>query len=879
MVNKKARRTIWIGLHHIVAIVIAIIIGVISVNSNILVENLYGEVVRYSITPFEDAENFEDSTIFNDIFRNALSDITRYAMIKGQMETNGEFDGNKIVDVTEYVNRKTKITDTSVTAQYKLVDLIKWGKYGLEMQDVRFNSKIEFLQYFGMDFVRDLDIILEDELLQEDAWFQTLYSMEWQEGDEIEWVSLIDDWQLDNIFDAVIEKMAENGKMVTVTENNGKLTISFSMLVCQYDTFDGKKLVNLVDNWIDYSTLEANVINTIYSLSNNYSLYDSRNDLYAGGNSNLQFLIRTRTSDGIQYYTNMPSDLAKTDDVNQNKYFTKLGKYVIYSVADMKCESNAGITTDEMFQNISGYEYAFSDSTKIWIGVNTSYPIQNDQFALANMTYENIVPYVWHFIVIGIISVMAWFILLVYLTKTSGETDEKVKVSIKYFDRIPMELYLLLVGFAIFFTFKAGAGIREIVATNVYNRSIEWMRDSSQSRSYVLLLIAGYGLAINGCFSVLWFSLVRRVKNNSFWPGSILSKICAGFVELGRRMMQHRSAAIRTIIPYNVFVLINICGVLLTYLNREKEPIVYLGIFAGLLLFDVLIGMFIFARASERNEIIEGIANIREGKVDFVIDSEKLHGDNRDMAEAVNKIGEGIRKAVATSMKDEQMKADLITNVSHDIKTPLTSIINYVDLLKREKITQEPAKGYIEILDAKSQRLKQLTDDLVEASKISSGNVVLDMVVFDLQELVKQSVGEFADKLETKGLSVFINECSESTFIYADSRRMWRVVENLFNNICKYAMTNTRVYIDISKNAGQVIVSFKNISEISLNVKPDELTERFMRGDASRTTEGSGLGLSIAKNLTQLQHGEFDIILDGDLFKVVISFPEYNEEV
>ena len=220
------------------------------------------------------------------------------------------------------------------------------------------------------------------------------------------------------------------------------------------------------------------------------------------------------------------------------------------------------------------------------------------------------------------------------------------------------------------------------------------------------------------------------------------------------------------------------------------------------------------------------------------------------------------------------MKTDLITNVSHDIKTPLTSIINYVDLLKRLNIQQEPARGYIDILDGKSQRLKQLTDDLVEVSKITSGSIVLNKERLNLTELVNQAIGEFSERMEECRLQIVFEENDLPAFIYADSSRMWRVAENLFNNICKYAMEGTRVYIDMWKQDGRVGASIKNISSQQMNIRPDELTERFIRGDSARTTEGSGLGLSIAKSLVQVQGGSFEIQLDGDLFKVVISFPE-----
>ena len=242
----------------------------------------------------------------------------------------------------------------------------------------------------------------------------------------------------------------------------------------------------------------------------------------------------------------------------------------------------------------------------------------------------------------------------------------------------------------------------------------------------------------------------------------------------------------------------------------------------------------------------------------------------------MNSIGEGIDEAVNTSMKDEKLKADLITNVSHDIKTPLTSIINYVDLIKREDIDNERIREYVEVLDQKSQKLKQLTEDLVEASKISSGNISIQLSKINFVELVNQTIGEFYEKLEAGSLQVIFKPQDQNMSIMADSRHLWRVIENLLNNVCKYALSGTRVYLDMHyemvENVQKVIFSIKNISAKELNIDASELAERFIRGDESRTTEGSGLGLSIAKNLTIAQGGTFDIRLDGDLFKVIISF-------
>ena len=376
---------------------------------------------------------------------------------------------------------------------------------------------------------------------------------------------------------------------------------------------------------------------------------------------------------------------------------------------------------------------------------------------------------------------------------------------------------------------------------------------------------------------LFWYSLVRRLQCGNLWKNSIFFQMGRGAGKGLNQVLENPSAVIRTFMPYNIFLLTNFLCVLAMYELREDPRRLFLIPLLCIVLLDMGVGIYIFRRSTERGEIIKGISRIREGDINYVLDSGRLHGDNRELAVSVNNMGDGIRKAVATSMKDERMQADLITNVSHDIRTPLTSIINYVDLLKREKITQEPASGYIAVLDSKARRLKQLTDDLLEASRISSGNITLDYSRLDLTELVRQSLGEFSEKLDARRLQVLITEPGGPAYVYADSRRMWRVVENLFNNICKYAMAGTRVYVDLEKAEGMITVSLKNISETSLNFSPDQLTERFVRGDVSRSSEGSGLGLSIAKNLTELQKGEFQIVLDGDLFKVILRFREYQE--
>ena len=375
------------------------------------------------------------------------------------------------------------------------------------------------------------------------------------------------------------------------------------------------------------------------------------------------------------------------------------------------------------------------------------------------------------------------------------------------------------------------------------------------------MTLGGGGIAFlfNLLFLTGYLSLVRRLRSRTLWTNSVLHWIAAG---LGKAF-QNRKATTKTLLSYGSFLLLNIVFLCMGAL----------GMFLAVL-FDLGTGIFLMRQAVQRQKILDGIAKISEGDLKHQIPTDKLGGDNLILAGAVNQIGKGLSTAVEKSIKDERLKSDLITNVSHDIKTPLTSIINYVDLLKREDIQNARAENYIAILEDKALRLKHLTDDLVEASKISSGNVKLEMTRINFQELINQTNGEFSEKFEDKGLQFVVNMPQDPVVIEADGRRLWRIIENLYNNAAKYAMPNTRVYVDLTIVGHMVRFSIKNISEQPLNIEAGELTERFIRGDVARSTEGSGLGLSIAKNLTELQKGSFDIYLDGDLFKVTIIFPE-----
>ena len=284
-------------------------------------------------------------------------------------------------------------------------------------------------------------------------------------------------------------------------------------------------------------------------------------------------------------------------------------------------------------------------------------------------------------------------------------------------------------------------------------------------------------------------------------------------------------------------------------------------------------------KAREQEKIKDALKSISMGQLDVTLDMGEFHREELEMASYINRIQEVLKDTINSRIKDERMKADLITNVSHDLKTPLTSIVNYVDLLKREEFENENAKNYIRIIDEKSQRLKHLTEDLVEISKISSGNIHLDIQTIDFLELLYQTAGECNERFEKRDLTVITKLPGIPIQIQADGSQLYRVIENLYTNTAKYALENTTIYVELMPLDKIVVFTIRNIMKKELHLKGEnyeELTERFVRGEVSRTTEGSGLGLSIAKSLTTLMGGTFHILVDNDIFTVRITFPLAN---
>lgn len=425
-------------------------------------------------------------------------------------------------------------------------------------------------------------------------------------------------------------------------------------------------------------------------------------------------------------------------------------------------------------------------------------------------------------------------------------------------DKIPYDLYLCIMGCII--TPLLVGGVE--AATEVF------FYESSYYQALFALAAGAFALAF-ALGEAYLMSTATRCKTRTLFRNTIVWKLCKligrcframgrGLYHIfGRWQLTHRVV---------VLFLLYLVGTAIT------TPTILL-----ILPYQAAV-LYGLCRWTEGWQTIrQGTAAIVGGKPDAVIDTHDMDRyicrELRAHAGQLNDLGSAINSAVEERLKSERMKAELITNVSHDLKTPLTSIINYVDLLKKEDIQEEKAKEYIEVLDRKSQRLKKLTEDLVEASKASTGSIAISKERLGLVQLVEQALGEHSERFAAAGLTVVSNLPPEEVTVSADGRHLWRVLDNLLGNCRKYAMPGTRVYIDLTQWEGSAVLSVKNISAQQLNIPPEQLMERFVRGDESRATEGSGLGLSIARSLTELQGGTFRLEVDGDLFKAVVTLP------
>lgn len=441
--------------------------------------------------------------------------------------------------------------------------------------------------------------------------------------------------------------------------------------------------------------------------------------------------------------------------------------------------------------------------------------------------------------------------MIIYLIWAIGHEKDKKEIQLGGIDKVPYEILLTIIFFALGIFISIGIASVEI---------------RIPQKMLIPLIVLSY-LGSYASLAVGISTTIKRLKAKSFLHSFLIYKIYYWLKEKTKKFFKvvsdKNSSKKKITIFYWGFIIVS--------------GLIFLATTSGigvllLLVFWIWIYILILKYIEKVDKINKALKEIYEGNPNVYLEKEELTGVLKQMAEYINDIAGGFTNAIEQSLKSERLKTELITNVSHDIKTPLTSIINYVDLLKQENIEDEKIKQYIDILNQKSLRLKKLIEDLVEASKVSSGNVKLNIEVIDLKELLAQTLGEFEDRFETKKLKIDIEMPNEEVKIKADNRYMYRIIENLFSNITKYSIDNSRVYISLTKQNDRIKLEIKNISKDKLNITPDELMQRFVRGDKSRYTEGSGLGLSIAKSLTEMQGGKFDINIDGDLFKVIIEY-------
>ncbi len=453
-------------------------------------------------------------------------------------------------------------------------------------------------------------------------------------------------------------------------------------------------------------------------------------------------------------------------------------------------------------------------------------------------------------------------VCLGYILWSAGWRTGAAKVTASRQDRIYLEVYIVLWALgtvlALCLIFVSGSMAEVLNAT----RLPIWENRLLVGRGAACCTVLALAVAL------LLRTLVVRVRTGTLGHSILVCRLWRGLCRRSGQAVRVLPFTWRTILAFLCYFFLN----LLLFLLTDQQG----GVFAGLawLALNIAVLVLLCRWAISFRQLCQGAEAIAQGDLDYQIDVQRMPGDLRTHAQALNNIAAGLSGALEEKMKSERFKAELITNVSHDLKTPLTSIINYVDLLKTTQQTDPSAQAYIEVLDRKSQRLKKLTEDLVEASKASTGVLRVEREKIGLAQLLDQALGEWTEKLESRRLTVVPSVPDGETWVYADGRHLWRVIDNLLSNCAKYAMEGTRVYLDLTRGKGQVSLSVKNISREPLNIPPERLMERFVRGEESRSTEGSGLGLSIARSLTELQGGTFALSVDGDLFKATVTLPQ-----
>lgn len=757
-------------------------------------------------------KSYWESDYFKEQMVNTINNANYFLECQKDFEVSGEYNGNKLVSISDFLDTKQDISLYSQNQVYKLQDLIDWSQEPIET--------VSFEQ-----LLRDMGASIDSKIdLDREGSLNSAYDSLTPEEDQ------------SKIKDEVVKinMMGDSFKIPIELLNS-------DIIKEAYFPFKDSDLVTfgMMNGFFEIKKTSDEIQDALKIIALEYSFYKNYETFFKGIDSS-NFKIYIKDSEGNTIINNCLDE--KTDYLSffKGDAGTKIGGGIIFQASNKEFNFTNGVNYDvslDLFKIPDQTNYIYA------VGVDAAFP-HSDVFYEANKSFQN----GRNNLIILAFSMLFIVINFFYLVLAAGRKAKDEVIYLNSFDRIKTEI---------------GAGIMLALGVITFIITYQVYNQYNSDMPFVV----GVGIEA-GLFTLGFLSLVKRVKAGQVWKNSVFYSTIVWII----LFVKHRKVTTKVTLMYTAFLLITL-GLILT--ATSNNSIFWLFLWFA---FSGVIGFFLLREAIARQSVLNGIKKISDGDLEFKIDVDEVTGANETLANAINNIGEGLHNAVDASVRNERLKTDLITNVSHDIKTPLTSIINYVDLLKRENIEDEKIRGYIEVLDNKSQRLKNLTEDLVEASKISSGNIKLEMSTINFVELINQTEGELSEKFEAKGLQIIKSVPLDPVFILADGRRMWRVIENLYNNVAKYAMPNTRVYVDIKAENHKVSCSIKNISENPLNINANELTERFIRGDVSRSTEGSGLGLSIAKNLTTLQKGDFDIYLDGDLFKVTIMLPQVDED-
>lgn len=822
-------------------------------------------VLREELLNGKPAGAYEDTLSFDTKLQEYNYQVTYGLSQNSIFETEGKFNPNKIIDIKEYYEKMTVSGENRSGLAYTLGDILAWYE-----EDVS-------VYYSEEDAISEEERVIVCEKTDGTYYYYSYAEFQARvkngelqflpEGEEKP-VQGADKQQIMNMLKENV--LEDYGADIKILDADGQVKyIAFwqyndVQVAEKYRPIGLNNLLQLVNENPEWNgqlqeiyTMLQNVIETF---GNSYDGYASVNSGIEEGDSNYYYLYADLKSKKI--YTNK-KEYSNPAELEENiKKMKKLGKYVVVRPKLSEFESN--LTNEDALTWRDDVKYS-GPQTEDFVfvsAVDTSYPIQ-DSFYAENQLLEKYASSGTVIAVLGMIAFGMLIVCLVWLTTVAGRSNRDDELHLNWFDAWKTEVAATVVIVLWLIPVLLSGSILSL--TDLFMDLNNDLATLYGYYNYVMnsipYVIGGGILAAYTClmFLVGYLSLVRRLKAGTMWKNSVLHMI----VQFVHQVSINIGSVWKVVIIFGGLFLI----------HGAAQISGHSVLFVILLPIDIVAFVYLVYQTIGKKKIKQGISQIAHGEIDYKIDTTGLSGEQKEVAELVNVIGTGLNKAVEKSVKNERLKTDLITNVSHDIKTPLTSIINYVELLKQENFEDPKIRRYIEVLEQKSQRLKTLTEDVVEASKVSSGNISLDMMNLNLVEMIQQTSGEFQEKFAARNLEEVLNLPEEEAMICVDGRRTWRVLENIYNNAAKYAMEGSRIYADLTVLEDQVLFTLKNVSAYPLNISADELTERFIRGDISRSTEGSGLGLSIAKTLTEMQKGQFELYLDGDLFKVTIRFP------